>query len=124
MLQTATYYRLISIGKWITKEEGVFIIHKNIPYIQEKISNKLIIDIIKFQEIYKNKENHFMLSEELVLNAIRNFKNGFYKEAIFFIQTSIETFINNIYILFLIEEGLTKEEAEEKNRKYGFHYDC
>lgn len=69
--------------------------------------------IVWYTHVIEKKLNPFILSEELLLNTVRYFHTGFYKEAVAFAQCSVEIFINILFKKISEYEG--EDEMEISN---------
>lgn len=113
MLEPVTLFRVVDISTWNIIQEGLFMLHMDVPYIKEKLSREETLTILNYQNVLLKEENPFILSEELMLNAKRYQGKGFYKESVFYAQTSVETFINTLYSLLLKSENISKSDIEK-----------
>ena len=72
------------------------------------------MEICRHAFLVINDFNPFVLSEDLMINAKRNLKNGLYKEAVIFSQTAIETFLQTLLIKLLESEGISGPDINHK----------
>lgn len=112
MLEPFCLNRVIKIEDDVFKEEkeGVFILHLNVAHKKDIIPIDKQNEIVNYLNVIKNNVNPFVLSEDLMLSARRNFNRGFYKESILDAQSSIETFLRTLFSECLNIEGSTEEE--------------
>lgn len=114
MLEHTSVYQIIDISNWNCIKEAIFLIHSDISYVRQDLNFKEREKISLFSYVIKNELNPFIPSEEIMLSAIRNFHEGFYKEAVFHSQTSIEIFINALLIELYKIENLCSSEIQNE----------
>lgn len=114
MLEPSCLFRSLKLGVGIFEEGGLglFTLHLNVAYKKSVLDLKYQNEIINYANVIKDNINPFILTEELMLNARRSFKQGFYKETILNAQTSVETFLRTLFSECLRIEGLTQEKIE------------
>jgi hypothetical protein len=115
MLEPICVFRKVNIEGNSFKhiENGLFTLHLNIEHKKELLDFNTQSEVAEYAVVVKDNINPFILSQELMLTAKRNFKQGFYKETIINTQTSIETFLRTTMSEFLKIEELTLEEIEK-----------
>lgn len=122
MLEPSCFYRVVKLenGLFEKKKEGLFLLHMNVVDEKNSISAERNLEIINFAMALKNKENPFVLTEELMLNAMRSYKNGFHKESILHAQTSIETFLRTLFSECLKIEGANQQKIEKIQKETNY----
>lgn len=113
MFEFGCIYRVIETERWDDFRSGLFLMHWNVPYKKEKLSNDERDEILRYVSIIDGEKNPFILSEEIMLDAHRYYKSGFYKEAIIYCQSSIETFLSTLFSKMLMLEGKEDEEVQD-----------
>lgn len=120
MFEFGCIARVVPVEDWDKAWVGLFLTHLNVPHKKEKLSLEDHDEIIRYAGIIFSEANPFILSEELMLNARRNLKNGFYKEAVIYAQSSVETFLNALFTKILEIEGKSDVEIQELIEKIPF----
>lgn len=120
MLHFTCFFRCIALPNWNRPHAGVFYVHMNIADESKDLSEEELSEVANLVNIMNQKTNPFLQHEEMFLNARRYFSDGFYRDAILYVQISIEEFINTLYITMLIQEGKTEEEAESIREQIPF----
>jgi hypothetical protein len=112
MLEFGCIYRIIPVEKWGDTTEGLFLTHMSVPYERETLKVEEQEQLVWYANVIKQQLNPYIFSEELMLNADRYLKTGFYKEAVLYAQSSVETFLNVLYGGLLQLEGKTELEIQ------------
>ncbi|HEX6292922.1 MAG TPA: hypothetical protein VFZ66_27310 [Herpetosiphonaceae bacterium] len=112
MLHFTCFFRCIALSNWHNMREGLFYLNENLPQKLETLSEDILNDVVVYVHIINQKINPFILHEELLMKARRQFKDGFYQDAVLYAQMSIEEFLNTLYINILLHEGKSDVEAE------------
>ena len=73
-----------------------------------------------FMPILHENWGPIVLSEELAINSMRYLREGKYREAVIYSQTSIETLLDGLYLYLLIDEGNTYQQANAIIEKAAF----
>ncbi|MDO6448993.1 hypothetical protein [Oceanobacillus profundus] len=122
MLEPICVYRKVNIenNKFNNNENGLFMLNHNIVHMKDLLDFTTQSEVADYAIVVKDNINPFILSQELMLTAKRNFKQGFYKEAVLNAQTSIETFLRTIIKECLKIEGLNSEEINEFQESTNF----
>ncbi len=120
MFQMASLCRFIRVDDWRGQEVAIFRLHTDVPYERPMLTEVQLDDISQFAHVLQNNLNPFVLSEEIMTSARRHFKEGFYREAIIYAQTSVEAFLSTLYISILQQEGKTLAEAEALRENTSF----
>lgn len=119
MFEVASTFRFINPFNWEYKI-GLFLFHGNASYKKEELSLEETHKVIWYANVINQEWNPFILPEELMLNAKRNFNEGLNKEAIIYSQIAFETFLRTLLTEFYKEEGKTMEEVDQTYDTYGF----
>lgn len=119
MFEVASMFRLIKPDSW-NYEIGLFLFHGNIPYQKTEITLEETQEVIWYANVINQKRNPFILPEELMLNAKRNFATGFYREAVIYSQTAFETFARTLLSEFFKQEGKSETELNQTFDNFGF----
>lgn len=119
MFEVGSMFRFIKPDTW-SYEIGLFLFHGNIPYQKTEISFEETQKVIWYANVINQKWNPFILPEELMLNAKRNFATGFYREAIIYSQTAFETFARTLLSEFYKREGKSETELNQTFENFGF----
>lgn len=119
MYEVASMFRFINPENW-KYEIGLFLFHGNAPYQKTELTLEETQEVIWYANVINQKWNPFILTEELMLNAKRNFTTGFYKEAIIYCQSAFETFIRTLLSEFFKEEEKSESELNQIFDDYGF----
>jgi len=120
MLEPFSLSRHVNIPDFNTISNNLLFLHPNIVYQKEMLDIEKQSEIVRYSTVVKDNSNPFLLSEELMINARRDFKRGFYKETILNAQTSVETLLRILFQEILKIEGLSDEEIETKQQNLGF----
>lgn len=120
MLAPICMMQIINVIQWQKLWSGIFLTHKNVEFVKKALNETEVFKIFQQAHNIKNNFNPFVLSEELLLNSIRNFNEGHYKEAVFYIQSSIETFLKTLLVKLLEIEQLTELAIDQKLEKPNF----
>jgi hypothetical protein len=113
MLQSASLCRLVPLHDWSQAVTGIFYLHMDLPYQKDVVSINDTRDIATFAGAINFGLNPIMLSQELTLNAARQFNKGFYQEAVIFSNLSVETLLSCLHTELLVElEAKSRAEAE------------
>lgn len=94
-------------------EKRIFLLHSDVPFKKENINEELL-ECLNLYNVYNENLNPFIHSESFVLKARRNFREGFYDEAVINIQTNIEILIRMVYKEVLICSGVSEQDVEKK----------
>lgn len=114
MLEFSSIYRVMSLSNGKEINSGLFMLNFKVPADSELVTFEQVQRIVWFTENVVAKQlNPFLVSEELMLSAFRQEKNGSYKEAILLAQSSVESFLRSLFRLFLLSEGNSEKEVEE-----------
>ncbi len=119
MFEVFSMFRFINPVNW-KYNLGLFLFHGHASHKKEELSLEKTNEIIWYASVINQKWNPFILTEELMLNAKRNFSKGFHKEAIIYSQTAFETFIRTLLTELYKEESKTIEELNQTFNDYGF----
>ncbi len=119
MFEVASAFRFINPNEW-NYEIGLFLFHGNAPYQKPEITLEETQEVIWYANVINQNWNPFILIEELMLNAKRNFATGFYREAIIYSQTAFETFVRTLLSELFKEEGKSETELNQTFDNYGF----
>ncbi len=119
MFEFASISRVITIDSW-EYNAGIFLTNTNIKYRKEKLSEEDQYEVIRYTSVIYKENNPFIVSEDLLLTARHNFRYGFYKEAVLFSQSFIETFLHALFHQLLETEGKTEEEITKKLEDVSF----
>lgn len=120
MFEFACTYRLIDVVPWHEVEMGLFLLHMDAPYKREEFGEQDLNEWVQYVEVISNSENPFVIALEMSLAARRQFKNGFYREAVFIAQTAIECFLGMLHGHILVQEGKSIIEAESLREDTAF----
>jgi hypothetical protein len=120
MFQIASLCRFIRTDSWDKPEHAIFRLHSNAPYERDTLTQEQIDKIIWYAHVLLENLNPFILSEEMMMSARRTFKEGFYREAVIFAQTSVETVLSTLYVNLLIHEGKSPSDAEKIKEDISF----
>lgn len=112
MFPATIMVRTTNLETW-KNDIGLFMLHMNVPYEKNPLTEDEIYNFARFQGIVVWEKNPFVAGEQHMLSARRNFKQGFYMEAVSLAQTSVEVLIRILYKELLIDEGKTEVEIEE-----------
>jgi hypothetical protein len=112
MFQMASLCRFIKINSWDEQHVAMFRLHNDVPYQRQVLTEDQLDKISWFAHILQENLNPFVLSEEIMISARKNFKEGFYRETVIYAQTSIETFFSVLFVTILLQEGKSFAEAE------------
>ncbi|MBX0358952.1 hypothetical protein [Halobacillus sp. Nhm2S1] len=121
MLDPTILYRVCDGKRFKEINTGLFILHSN--KLDKHRDTLLPMDtstIMDFIDVLDNEINPFTYSIKLKLESQREFKIGDFRNSVITIQTSIESFLSNLYKVFLIDEGIEKGEATKKARDIRF----
>ena len=115
MFEPMCIWRAID-NEWETNKNGMFILHHraNTGLRENFLNGTHLRNIGNNFGLIGANVNPFVLSELLVNVSRRMMTQGQYKEAVIFIQTSIEIFLSNLLIEFLKHEGEKDEESKNK----------
>lgn len=119
MYEVASMFRIINPQNW-NYNMGLFLFHGNTPYQKTELTLEKTQEIIWYANVINQKWNPFILAEELMLNAKRNFMEGFHKEAIIYSQTAFETFLRTLLTELFKQEGLSDSDVEQVYSDFGF----
>ncbi|WP_338791900.1 hypothetical protein [Bernardetia sp. MNP-M8] len=119
MLEAIPLFRIVDTETWI-EQMGACITHTNVQYEKKPLTNLDSDKVFHYANVIGNNLNPFILSQELILDAQRNYVEGFYKEAIINIQTSFEVFLRTLLTELYKAENKTSEEADEIYDAKGF----
>ena len=97
----------------IENDKNLFLLHGNLPYKYEHLNQEEVFRYLEIYNIYDKKLNPIIHSELYLLKAKRNFKEGYYDDAVISIQTNIEILIRIIYREVLICSGISDLEIEK-----------
>lgn len=111
MVNRLSSCRVIYTNQWDRPQHIIFMLHFDTPYNPEPLDIEELGKIYGFLSAVRDRENPFVLQEELYLTAERYIKEGFYREACIFAQMMAEELLNTLYIELLIHEGKTETEA-------------
>jgi len=92
----------------------MLLLNFDVPYDKAELKQIDEIEICRHAILVMNDLNPYILSEDLMINAKRNLKNGFYKEAVINSQSAIETFLQRVLIQLLESEGKSSREINYK----------
>jgi len=120
MLQFVSTYRVVNLPDWKNSKVGFFNLHADVPYVRERLGSTDEQELTRYVQLIINELNPFLMTEEMALNSMREFKRGFYRDAVIQCQMSIESFLGTLFIKFREIEGETAETAEEELRKLPF----
>ena len=113
MLEPHTICKHLSIPDFNEITVSILLLHSDIVYKKESLSFEMQREIVEYSNIVKDNLNPFLLTEELMVNARRSFKKGFYKQTILNAQTSVETFIRTLYSEILKIEGASIDQIQD-----------
>lgn len=119
MFEVASAFRFINPVNW-NYEVGLFLFHGNAPYQKPVITSEETQNVIWYANVINQNWNPFILTEELMLNAKRNFATGFYREATIYSQTAFETFVRTLLSEFFKEEGKSESDLNQAFDSNGF----
>lgn len=119
MFEIASMFRFIEPSEW-KYTKGLFLLHGNVPYLKPELTQEETQKVIWYASVINQKWNPFIMPEELMLNAKRNFNDGFHKEAIIHSQTAFETFLRTLLTEFYKEENKSIEELNQVYNDFGF----
>ncbi len=98
---------------WENTKDGILVLHAHVPgSTKETLNQDSQLRFIQLAHAIEQNLNPFILSEELLLNAERKLKNGFYRDAVIDSQSAIEVFLSTLFIQLLIAEGKPQGAAE------------
>ncbi|MBP1927179.1 hypothetical protein J2Z76_003052 [Sedimentibacter acidaminivorans] len=112
MFPATIMVRTTNLETW-ENDMGLFMLHMNVPYEKNPLTEDEIYNFKRLQGIVVWEKNPFVAGEQHMFSARRNFKQGFYMEAVNLAQTSVEVLIRILYKELLIDEGKTEVEIEE-----------
>jgi hypothetical protein len=115
-LEPVTLFRALRFDEsdWDRVIPGQFMLNHNLDVEKVIISPEQHYKVLWYANVIINNLNPFILSEELMITSRRFEAYGSYRESIIAAQSSIETFISNLYIQFLLVEGLDEEISYQK----------
>jgi hypothetical protein len=119
MLQPQCLWRVVDVRAW-EPEEGVFLLHFDVPYDRELLSEEDVQLLGWYTMVSLQQYNPFMASLELQLDARREVKDGFYRNAIMHAQTAVESFLSQLLTQLLLSEGMAASDVEAKLDKLPF----
>lgn len=120
MLPTTTLMRVVTPEPWKEEQQLLFLLHFDTPYRKTTLEHEEQIKLLEFTPFLHDRWNSIVLSEELVVSAIRCLKEGKYREAVMYAQTSTETLLDGLYKYLLVDEGNTPEQADKILEKSAF----
>lgn len=120
MLQFVSTYRVVTLPDWRNGEVGLFNLHADVPYVRERLSVADEKELRRYVHLIINELNPFLMTEELALNSMSEFKRGFYRDAVIQCQMCIESFLGSLFIKFREIEGETALAAEAELRTIPF----
>lgn len=103
ILEPVILFRAINPNGWVYKA-SLFILHNNIHYKKTVVTQPVYAQIAQHSYTIYEKLNPFVLSEVQSMEARRYFSNGFYREAVIFVQIGIETFLTSLLEKLLVCE--------------------
>lgn len=112
MLEFASLWRAVAVVGWTELACGLLILHANIPAGQDLIPLEDLEEVTRYISVITSSQNPFILSEELMLNAIRSIREGLYREAVIYAQSCVETFLGAAMYQMLLVEGMSAPDAE------------
>jgi hypothetical protein len=114
MLQSVVPGRLVAVEDWVGGEPNfLHLLHVNLPVEKPLQTHAEMLDVASYTSMLKEKRNPFALSQEIMLNAWRHIRGGFYQEAVAFANLSVEVFLRRLHIELQVEiEGKRRSEAE------------
>lgn len=101
-------------------EKRIFFLHYDVPFKKENINKEELLECLNLYNVYNENLNPFIHSESFVLKARRNFREGFYDEAVINIQTNIEILIRMVYKEVLICSGVSEQDVEKQLEEENF----
>jgi hypothetical protein len=113
MLPASILVRSTNIETW-ENNMGVFMLHIHVPIEKEPLSEEEIGEVMRMQSMVLWNLNPFVSGEQFAYMARRYFKQGFYLEAVNYVQTSVEVLIRTLLEELLRGEGKSDKEIEEK----------
>jgi len=119
MFQFACMARVTDVATWQTSD-NLFLLHMDVPYERKALAEDEHDRLVWFLHVLRKEMNPFLISEELLLNARRYLKDGFYREAVLFGQMAVEAFLNVLFEQLLISEGSSPEDAEKVREGLSF----
>jgi HEPN domain-containing protein len=120
MLEPNCLYRHLKLTPFIEIKTGLFLLHFNVDHKKEVFDFPKQQKIINYAVVIRQKQNPFVLSEEFMITAKRNFKWGFYKESILNGQTSVETFLRTLFSECLRIEGFNDVDIQKIQEETNF----
>lgn len=119
MLQASILVRMTNLDTW-ENDMGLFMLHMNVPYEKDPLSDKEIEEIIRLYGIVSYDLNPFADGEQFALSARRYFKQGFYLEAVIYAQTSVEVLIRTLFQELLKTDGASEDEIKDSLESTSF----
>jgi hypothetical protein len=119
MLQFACLWRRVAIDGWSTRT-GLFILHHDVPFVARDLDDREALRLIRYQMVVRDERNPFVRSAELHAGAVRQFRDGFYREAVISGQSAIEALLGSLYEEMLKIEGMTEVEAAQEREQRAF----
>ncbi|RED59168.1 hypothetical protein DFP95_1076 [Cohnella lupini] len=120
MFEFTSLARIIPVNDWDNTKVMLFLTNLNVKHKKEKLNDEQQYEVIRHASIIFTESNPFILSEELLLSSRHNFNYGFYKEAIVFCQSFVETFLNALYVNILVGEGKSDQEIQTRIEELSF----
>lgn len=105
MLNTPIAFRLIQLEHWTELSMGMFLVHSNVPFEKPELTARQMEEVLRHIELLDFELNPFISTCELTFRARRAFRDGFYRDAAIYIQSSIESFLAILFRLLLQAEG-------------------
>lgn len=119
MLPVSIPVRSTNLETW-EYDISVFMLHMHLPIEKKPLSEEEFQEVMRIHSLVSWDLNPFVSGEQFVYTARRYFKQGFYLEAVNFIQTSVEVLIRKLFEELLRNEGKSDEEIDERLEKTTF----
>lgn len=119
MLQASILVRMTNLETW-ENDMGLFMLHMNVPYEKDPLSDKDIEEVIRLQGIVSYELNPFADGEQYVLSAKRYFEQGFYLEAVIYAQTSVEVLIRTLFEELIKTDGASEDDIMDNLESTSF----
>lgn len=111
-LPLSMFFRIVDPIKWHQPEDGMLVLHKNLPALV-----KPLLDIPSRDEVARRAillqsgANPFFLSQETAAAAFRWLRDGWDRDAVVNAQTSVETLVGALTIQLEVAKGKSIEQA-------------
>lgn len=101
--------------------EGLLILHKDVPYERPVLQDEATTLLAHYTGVCALEVNPFVVALEMQLDARRELKEGYYRDAVVHAQTAVESMLTILYRELRYIEGGEESEVLAELDKLTFH---